>query len=165
LTQGGGLHVGNRFRAVPVSGRIDIDNNVVVRGGSRDPHWRPGVGALWFYALDTPISADIQVIGNRLIDSSEEAVQFFGKPITGVTLRGLTIDSANGAAIQLQSEGAASLSHSIATGLGAAAVVRCGVAFRLRDDGGNQGFDSRARACAPGCTVKSGTRECREKRA
>jgi hypothetical protein len=47
LTEGGGLHLGNRFDAVPLSGMISLKGNMVVRGGSVDPRWHIGVGAVW----------------------------------------------------------------------------------------------------------------------
>jgi hypothetical protein len=40
LTEGGGLHLGNRFGAVPLSGKISLKGNMVVRGGSIDPRWQ-----------------------------------------------------------------------------------------------------------------------------
>jgi hypothetical protein len=43
LTEGGGLHLGNRFGAVPLSGKISLKGNMVVRGGSIDPRWHFGI--------------------------------------------------------------------------------------------------------------------------
>ncbi len=146
LTQGGGIHLGNRFGAVPISGTIKIIDNEVVRGGSFDPNWHFGVGALWFYALDAPIAGSVQVIGNRLIDSSEEAVMFIGKSITDVALDRLTIDGAGGAAITLRSAGEASLSNSSATRLGTTPIARCRSEFVLTLKPGNIGFELRNRA-------------------
>jgi hypothetical protein len=89
LTEGGGIHVGNRFGAVPVTGRVDIDDNLIVRGGSIDPRWRFGVGALWFYALDAPIEASIQVRRLRIWNSSAETILMMGSRVTGVSIDGL----------------------------------------------------------------------------
>ncbi|RYY33757.1 MAG: mycodextranase, partial [Sphingomonadales bacterium] len=61
LTQGGGIHLGNRFKAVPLAGRFAVADNLLLRSGSFDPNWRHGIGALWFYALDAPIAAAIDV--------------------------------------------------------------------------------------------------------
>jgi hypothetical protein len=125
LTEGGGLHLGNRFDAVPVAGKIRFDRNLVVRSGSTDPRSRAGIGALWFYALDAPISADIKVSDTQLIDSTEEAIQFTGRPIRRVRLKGVSIRGAKGPAILLQSAGPAHLSHSSAAQAGAPAIRRC----------------------------------------
>jgi hypothetical protein len=51
--RGGGIQVGNRFSAVPLSGTTTIDNNTLVRTGTLDPNWKFGVGAIWFYASDS----------------------------------------------------------------------------------------------------------------
>lgn len=140
LTEGGGLHLGNRFEAVPVSGGIVFAGNAVFRSGSIDPRWHFGVGALWFYALDAPITAGITVRDTTLSDSTDEAIQFLGKPIGGVRLKHLRIQRAGGPAIQLQSDGIAHVSASRATGLGTPAVRRCNRDFRLtRLD--NEGLD------------------------
>ena len=47
ITQGGGIHVGQRFSSTPV-GLTTISNNTMIRDGSLDPNWQFGVGALWF---------------------------------------------------------------------------------------------------------------------
>jgi hypothetical protein len=130
LTEGGGIHLGNRFAASPLTGRITIDNNLVVRGGSFDPHWRVGIGALWLYALDRPIDADIRVVNLDLVDSTLPAIQFIGKPIRSVRFRKLRIDGAYHA-LQIQSAGEASFSGVSADRLVAGGVARCHAGFIL----------------------------------
>ena len=138
LTEGGGLHLGNRFDAVPASGPIMFADNLVVRSGSIDPRWHFGVGALWFFALDAPIQAEVTVRNMVLLDSSEEAVQFLGKPIAKVKFERVTIDRAKGAGVQLQSGGEAVVSDSRISGLGGPIVRRCNRDFKLSGlDGGN----------------------------
>jgi len=116
LTEGGGIHLGNRFDAVPLSGRIRIADNLVLRAGGFDPNWRFGVGALWFYALDAPMDAKIEVERLDLVDSTLPAIQFLGKPISAVSFDGVSIDGAGGAALQVRSAGSASFAHVTATG-------------------------------------------------
>lgn len=132
VTQGGGIHVGNRFKAVPVSGDIAIVDNLIVRSGSFDPNWRHGVGALWFYALDAPMTATIAVTNTDIVDSSEEAVMFTGLPISGVSLDRVAITGAGSHAVTLRSPGSASLSNVSARKLGGAAILRCDASFDLR---------------------------------
>lgn len=131
LTEGGGIHLGNRFDAVPLSGIIRVTNNLLVRSGSFDPNWRFGIGALWLYALDRPITADIRASGNRLIDSTLSAIQFIGKPIRSVRLTRTTIDGAS-TWLQLQSAGEASVVDLDATNLDETAFQRCHDRFTLR---------------------------------
>jgi len=131
LTQGGGIHIGNRFDAVPLAGTICIIDNLLVRTGSFDPNWKFGVGALWFYALDRPITADIHASGSALMDSTLSAIQFIGKPIRSVQMTRTTISRAS-TWLQLQSAGKATVSDLDATGLDEPSIQRCHAAFTLR---------------------------------
>ncbi|MFL6734529.1 MAG: glycosyl hydrolase family 28-related protein [Sphingomicrobium sp.] len=102
VTQGGGIHLGNRFDAVPLSGSVSVRNNLLVRSGSYDPNWRFGVGAFWIYALDHPVTAEIQITELEIIDSTLPAILFIGQRITGVRFDGLKV---KGAAQWLQARG------------------------------------------------------------
>jgi hypothetical protein len=147
VTEGGGLHLGNRFRAIPLSGRISLKGNMVVRGGSFDPHWHIGVGAVWLYALDAPIKAQIDLQTTTLLDSTQEALLLIGKRIDGLVVDGLRIDRAGGSLIELRTDGSATVSGVDATGVLDPAVLKCG-AFQLDWKGSNSGFtNSSARGC------------------
>ncbi|MEA3132501.1 MAG: hypothetical protein QOG17_347 [Gammaproteobacteria bacterium] len=141
LTEGGGLHLGNRFDAVPLSGKISLKGNMVVRGGSVDPRWHIGVGAVWLYALDAPIKAQIDLETTTLLDSSREAVLLLGKRIDGLVVNGLRVDRAGGSLIELRAEGSATLSGVDAAGVVDPAVLTCG-AFLLDWKESNNGFSS-----------------------
>ena len=141
LTEGGGLHLGNRFAAVPLSGKISLKGNMVVRGGSVDPRWHIGVGAVWLYALDAPIQAQIDLETTTLLDSTREAVLLLGKRIDGLEVNGLRVDRAGGSLIELRAAGSATFSGVDATGVLDPAVLTCG-AFRLDWKGSNNGSNS-----------------------
>ncbi|MEZ0244076.1 MAG: hypothetical protein ACAH11_11925 [Sphingomonas sp.] len=134
VTQGGGIHLGNRFKAVPFSGRISIADNLLVRAGSFDPNWKYGVGALWFYALDAPIKADIRVTGLEIIDSSEEAVMFTGSSVSGVTMDGVRIVNPGSHVVALRSAGSASFANLRVEWLKAPTILACNPGFRLTSD-------------------------------
>jgi hypothetical protein len=143
VTEGGGLHLGSRFKATPFGGRILLAGNTTVRAGVMDPNWRIGVGALWLYALDRPIAgARIRVEDTDLIDSSYEAIHFIGKPINGVSFARVRIDGAGTYAVQLQSSGGATFAQVKARGLGIGGVYDCGSGFDLVRARGNQGWDT-----------------------
>jgi hypothetical protein len=143
LTEGGGLHLGSRFKATPFGGTIRLAGNTAVRAGVMDPNWRTGVGALWLYALDGPIDgARIQVEDTDLVDSSYEAIQFIGKSIRGVSFTRLRIDGAGSYAVQLQSSGGATFAQVKARGLGIGGVYDCGSGFELVRVQGNEGWDT-----------------------
>jgi hypothetical protein len=139
VTQGGGIHVGNRFGSVPLSGRIRIADNLVLRGGGFDPNWRFGVGALWFYALDAPIDADIAVERVDLVDSTLAAIQFVGQPIRDVSFDQVRIDGAGSAALQIRSGGSASFAGVEATGTSGGTQL-CSPDFTIRATGADSGW-------------------------
>jgi hypothetical protein len=141
LTEGGGLHLGNRFDAVPLSGKISLKGNMVVRGGSIDPRLHFGIGAVWLFALDAPIKAQIDLQTTTALDSSQEAVLLFGRRIDGLVVNGLRVDGAGGSLIELRADGSATLSGVRATGI-AGPTVRACKAFQLEWKGSNDVVDS-----------------------
>ncbi|PRY02235.1 discoidin domain-containing protein [Allonocardiopsis opalescens] len=150
LTQGGGLHAGNRHTAIPADGPIRFERNTLERAGVLDPNWQFGVGALWFYALDAPMDAPITVRDIDIIDASYPGIHFIGNaPITNITFEDVTINGAGTFALQLQAPGSASFSGVTATGLGADGIYDCqgAGAFQVVDAGGNSGWDTRY--CGP----------------
>jgi hypothetical protein len=147
LTEGGGLHLGNRFGAVPLSGKISLKGNMVVRGGSIDPRLHIGIGAVWLFALDAPIKAQIDLRTTTLLDSSQEAVLMFGRRIDGLVVNGLRIDRAGGSLLELRADGTATLSGVRATGIVEPYVRRCSD-FQLEWKGSNNGLNS---SSAQGC--------------
>jgi hypothetical protein len=147
LTEGGGLHVGNRFEAVPLSGTISIHGNMVVRGGSFDPGRQVGVGAVWLYALDAPINAQIDLQSTTLLDSSHAAVLLFGKRIEGLTIADLHVYGAAGPLLEVRADGSAVLSGIEAVGVQDPAVQMCGT-LALDWKGSTAGI---SRASAGGC--------------
>jgi Pectate lyase superfamily protein len=140
LTEGGGLHAGNRFEAVPLSGKIMMKGNVLIRSGAFDPGGHIGVGAIWFYALDAPISAQIELQSNTLLDSSQSAVLLLGKRIDGLVVKDLHVYGTAGPLMDLRSDGSATLSGVEAAGISSPAMRVCG-AFSLswRGAGGSFG--------------------------
>jgi Pectate lyase superfamily protein len=141
LTEGGGLHLGNRFDAVPLSGKISLERNMVVRGGSIDPRLNIGIGAVWLFALDVPIKAQIDLRMTTLLDSSQEALLLFGRRIDGLVVNGLRVDRAGGSLIELRADGSATLSGVRAAGIVEPAVRKCS-AFELEWKGSNNALDS-----------------------
>jgi hypothetical protein len=145
LTQGGGIHVAQRFASTPL-GRTDVLRNTVIRSGSLDPNWQFGVGALWFDARDAAMSG-LTNVDNILIQQSPfEAIQFVsGSSITNVKINNATIQNTGTWVVQEQVGGSATITNSTATGTQApAAIYNCGVGFTLTDGGGNSGFSGSA---------------------
>jgi Pectate lyase superfamily protein len=141
LTEGGGLHVGNRFEAIPLSGKIWMKGNIVVRGGGFDPGRHIGVGAVWLYALDAPINAQIELQTNTVLDSSQSAVLLFGKRIDGLTVKDLHVYGTAGPLMEVRADGSATLSGVEAAGIFSPAMRMCG-AFSLSWKGSSGSFNS-----------------------
>jgi hypothetical protein len=141
LTQGGGIHVAQRFASTTL-GRTDVLRNTIIRSGSLDPNWQFGVGALWFDARDAAMTG-LTNVDNILIQQSPfEAIQFVsGSQISNVKINNATIQNTGTYVVQEQVGGAATITNSTATGTqGPAAVYNCGVGFTLTDGGGNSGI-------------------------
>ncbi|MEV0406184.1 choice-of-anchor D domain-containing protein [Actinoallomurus sp. NPDC050550] len=146
LTQGGGIHVAQRFSSTTL-GRTDVLRNTIIRSGSLDPNWNFGVGALWFDARDAAMSGQVNVDDLLIQQSPFEAIQFVsGSSITNVSINNATIQNTGTWVVQEQVGGSAKITNSTATGTQAPApIYNCGVGFTLTDGGGNSGvFDSTA---------------------
>jgi hypothetical protein len=148
LTQGGGIHVAQRFASTTL-GRTDVLRNTLIRDGSLDPNWQFGVGALWFDARDGTMTGLTNVDNILIQQSPYEAIQFVsGSNISNVKINNATIQNTGTFVVQEQVGGAATISNSTATGTQAAAIYSCGVSFTLTDGGGNSGIFGGTNACS-----------------
>jgi hypothetical protein len=153
ITQGGGIQVGNRFSAVPLSGTTTIANNTLVRTGTLDPNWKFGVGAIWFYASDgADMTGTINVDHNTIVDSPYDAFGFVGDYIPNATPPAYAIDNVNindnivhnvGTFVfQLQSAGSNdTISNVVSTGtVGLDGTMACGYGITPTYGTGNTGW-------------------------
>jgi hypothetical protein len=141
LSQGGGIHVAQRFASTPL-GRTDVLRNTIIRSGSLDPNWQFGVGALWFDARDAAMNGLTNVDNILIQQSPYEAIQFVsGSAITNVRINNATIQNTGTWVVQQQVGGSATITNSTATGTQAPGpIYNCGVGFTLTDGGGNSGI-------------------------
>ncbi|WSE35216.1 discoidin domain-containing protein [Amycolatopsis rhabdoformis] len=141
--QGGGIHVANRFSAVPLSGTTTVTRNTAIRTGVLDSNWQFGVGALWFDGRDSAITGRIDVVDNDLLDNNYEGVQFIDGATTDVHFDGLRVTGAGTFAWQLQSKPSGTVKNVVATNIGRAGVYNCmgpDALTGLADQGGNSGW-------------------------
>ncbi|MFG1607570.1 glycosyl hydrolase family 28-related protein [Actinoplanes sp. NPDC049265] len=154
LREGSGLHAGSRFGAEPFTGRLTIAGNTTVRAGTLDLNWTIGLGAIWFYALDRGIAADISVTGDHYLDSTYNAIMLvseFGVKdlygIDGVKFKDIHVDGTGTSVLSARTQGSASFENVDARNVGAQGVNNCGSfhftpagsEFGLADLGGNDG--------------------------
>jgi hypothetical protein len=143
ITQGGGIHVAQRFSSTTL-GPTTVTNNTIVRSGDLDPNWQFGVGALWFDARDAAINTAIKVDNVLIQQSPYEAIQFVsGGSIQGVAISNASIASVGTFVVQEQVGGSATFTNVVATQvLGPAGRYNCGVPFTITEGGGNSGWST-----------------------
>ncbi|MFD5625693.1 glycosyl hydrolase family 28-related protein [Streptomyces sp. NPDC127072] len=141
VAEGGGIHIANRYGAVPVAGKTLVEGNSLIRTGSYHPRYRTGVGALWLLADDAPMTGDVTVRENILTNSAYAAVQLSGDRIDGVDVDGMAIEGAGTCAVQLEATGSARFTHVTAVGLGVTGLHRAAPGFDLLRGAGNEGWD------------------------
>ena len=56
--------------AVPFTGYLRFTDNTTVRAGTYELNWNIGLGAIWFYALEKDINADVEVTGEDFLDNT-----------------------------------------------------------------------------------------------
>jgi len=154
LREGSGLHAGSRFGAEPFAGRLDFTNNTTVRAGTLDLNWTIGLGAIWFYALDGSIAADVRVTGDHYLDNTYNAIMLVSEwgvkdlySIDGVKFKDVRVDGTGTSVVSARTAGSASFENVDARNVGAQGVNNCGSfhftpagsEFRLTDLGGNDG--------------------------
>jgi hypothetical protein len=143
LTQGGGIHVAQRFNSTPL-GLTTVTHNTIVRSGSLDPNWQFGVGALWFDARDAAMSGTVNVDDLLIQQSPYEAIQFVsGSSITNVNISNTKVQGTGTFVVQEQVAGSAKFTNVVATNVGGpAGQYNCGVGFTVVDGGGNSGWST-----------------------
>jgi hypothetical protein len=154
LREGSAIQVGARFGAEPFAGHLWITNNTTVRAGTFELNWNIGLGAIWFFALEHNIDADIQVVGDHFLDNTYNAIMLVTDfpvkdqyKITNVHFQDVRVDGTGTSVVSAPSAGSASFQNVDARNVGAVGVNNCGSfnfpptgsEFSLSDLGGNDG--------------------------
>jgi hypothetical protein len=157
LTNGGGIHVANRYPGVngptAVSGTTTVARNTLVRNGNSDYNWQFGVGAIWFSGLNEPINATINVTDTDIFDSSYAALMWIEGQTRTVNFTNVRIDGAGTYALQIQSPGAATFTNVVATNIAQGPnnlIHNCvGSGFQITQGSGNSGWYDATPYCGP----------------
>jgi hypothetical protein len=154
IREGSGIHVGSRFGAQPFTGHVWITGNTTVRAGTYELNWNIGLGAIWLYALERNIDADVQVVGNHFLDNTYNAIMLVSDwpvkdlyAITNVHFTDTRVDGTGTSVLSARVKGAATFENTDARNVGAVGVNNCGSfnfpptgsEFGLTDLGGNDG--------------------------
>ncbi|MBE1485845.1 discoidin domain-containing protein [Plantactinospora soyae] len=158
VTNGGGIHVANRYPGVnsgqgtAVAGTWTVARNTLIRNGNNDYNWRFGVGAMWFSGLNEPIQgATINVTDTDILDSSYAALHWIEGATHGVNFSNVRIDGAGTYALQVQSPGSASFTNVRATGIAQSNPIHncVGSGFQINQGAGNSGWYASPPFCGP----------------
>ncbi|WIY06400.1 glycosyl hydrolase family 28-related protein [Amycolatopsis mongoliensis] len=154
VREGSAIQLGSRFGAEAFAGKQRIAGNTTVRAGTFELNWKIGLGAIWFYALDRDIAADIEVTGDHFLDTTYNAIMLVSDfpvkdkySITGLEFADLRVDGTGTSVLSARSAGSASFRNVDARNVGAVGVNNCGSfsfpptgsEFSLTDLGGNDG--------------------------
>lgn len=143
----------------PLAGTITLDGNYLLRTGALNPNWNHPMSAIRFDAYDYPIqNVTINVTDTRIVDSPYSAFEMVGGagtglPVTGVHIDGATVTNVGTVVLQAETQGSASFSGVVATGVGSAGIYNCPYPasnpdFTVQDGGGNSGWDSTWTDCS-----------------
>jgi hypothetical protein len=152
VREGSGLHAGSRFGATPFSGTLGFANNTTVRAGSFELNWNIGLGAIWLYALEGSLTADIEVTGDNFLQSTYNAIMIVSDfpvkdlyTISNVHFAHIHVDGTGTSVLSARAKGGASFQDVDARNVGAVGINSCGSfhftpagsEFTVTDLGGN----------------------------
>jgi hypothetical protein len=154
IREGSGIQLGSRFGAQPFAGHAWITNNTTVRAGTYELNWNIGLGAIWLYALEGNISADVEVVGDNFLDNTYNAIMLVTDfpvkdqySITNVHFANIHVDGTGTSVLSARTAGSASFQNVDARNVGAVGINNCGSfnftpagsEFTVNDLGGNDG--------------------------
>jgi hypothetical protein len=154
IREGSGIQAGSRFGAEAFTGHLWITGNTTVRAGTFELNWNIGLGAIWLYALEKNIDADIEVVGDNFLDNTYNAIMLVSDfpvkdlySITNVHFTDIKVDGTGTSVLSARSAGGASFSNVDARNVGAVGINNCGSfhftpagsEFTVADLGGNDG--------------------------
>ncbi|MDQ1749177.1 MAG: hypothetical protein QOE71_233 [Pseudonocardiales bacterium] len=154
VREGSGIQIGSRFGAEAFTGQVWITNNTTVRAGTFELNWNIGLGAIWFYALEKNIDADVEVVGDNFLDNTYNAIMLVSDfpvkdlySITNIHFKDVKVDGTGTSVVSARAAGSASFDNVDARNVGAVGVNNCGSfhftsagsEFSLMDLGGNDG--------------------------
>jgi hypothetical protein len=154
IREGSGLHAGQRFGSTPFAGFLKFTDNTTIRAGTFELNWNIGLGAIWLYALEGSLTADVQVTGDNFLQNTYNAIMLVSDfpvkdlyTITNVHFKDIHVDGTGTSVVSARAAGSATFQNVVARNVGAVGVNNCGSfhftgagsEFSLVDLGGNTG--------------------------
>jgi hypothetical protein len=154
IREGSGLHAGQRFGSTPFAGYLKFANNTTVRSGTFELNWNIGLGAIWLYALEGSLTADVEVTGDNFLQNTYNAIMLVSDwpvkdlyTISNVHFKDIHVDGTGTSVVSGRVAGSSTFQNVDARNVGAVGVNNCGSfhfaptgsEFSLVDLGGNDG--------------------------
>jgi hypothetical protein len=154
IREGSGLHAGRRFGSTPFAGYLKFTDNTTVRAGTFELNWNIGLGAIWLYALEGSLTADVEVTGDNFLQNTYNAIMLVSDfpvkdlySISNVHFKDIHVDGTGTSVVSGRVAGSATFQNVDARNVGAVGVNNCGSfhfgptgsEFSLVDLGGNDG--------------------------
>jgi hypothetical protein len=154
VREGSGLHAGSRFGSTPFAGYLRFTNNTTVRAGSLELNWKIGLGAIWLFALEGSLTANLEVTGDNYLQNTYNAILIVSDwpvrnlyQVTNVHFTDVKVDGTGTSVLSARAAGNASFQNVVARNVGAVGINNCGSfnwpstgsEFRVTDLGGNTG--------------------------
>ncbi|CAH1217177.1 hypothetical protein PAECIP111892_04356 [Paenibacillus auburnensis] len=141
VTNGAGIAVSTRFTAEPFQGTTVVERNTLLRTGSYDSGYGVNLGALWLYAGESDLTANVQIRENTVMDSTFSGLIAHGSmKLDGVVLTDNVIDGAGTSGLEVTPDLTGSLfaDNLIIRGERMNLVANLAVGFTIREQ--NQGI-------------------------
>jgi hypothetical protein len=126
VREGSALHAGQRFNSTPFAGFLKFTNNTTVRAGTYELNWNIGLGAIWLFALEGSLTADIQVRGDNYLQNTYNAIMLVADwpvkdlySIENVSFKDVRIDGTGTSVLSARAIGSASFENVDARNVGA----------------------------------------------
>jgi hypothetical protein len=133
IREGSALHAGSRFGSTQFAGTISFHDNTTVRAGSLELNWKIGLGAIWLYALEGNLAANLEVVGDHYLQSTYNAIMIVSEfgvkdlySIANVHFRDVRVDGTGTSVVSARSAGSASFANVDARNVGAVGINNCG---------------------------------------
>ena len=133
VREGSGLHAGQRFGSTPFAGYLRFTNNTTVRAGTYELNWNIGLGAIWLYALEGSLTANIEVTGDNFLQSTYNAIMIVSDfpvkdlyTISNVHFKDIHVDGTGTSVLSARSAGSATFENVDARNVGAVGINNCG---------------------------------------
>jgi hypothetical protein len=133
IREGSGLHAGQRFGSTPFTGYLKFTDNTTVRAGTFELNWNIGLGAIWLFALEGSLTADVEVTGDNFLQNTYNAIMLVSDwpvkdlfTISNVHFKDIHVDGTGTSVVSGRVAGSATFQNVDARNVGAVGVNNCG---------------------------------------